>query len=353
MTLIKKSSTMKIIHFLFYFMYPVTSGCALLFNSSIYSQTANLTFERITTKDGLSHSTVSYIIQDKKGFMWFATFDGINRYDGYSFKIYRHIENDSSSLSDNGSFFLYEDNDGYIWVINNANAGLDKFDPETETFAHFRHNPEDSTSISSNVIFSINQDRSGNIWICTDNALNLIVNKRFNNKTVTCFKRFYNTTNTLPFTNTYENDNGKLLLFADYLYYFDRKNNKILKTDVVLTNSNIVSVTKDAEGYLWITSDLNGIIKLFYNKKTDRYERADPGKVNVTPNNRNYILIDNKDRIWIATESKGLFQYIGKEDRLINFINNKTDPISISDNTIYSLYIDRSGVLWIGTFSQG
>jgi ligand-binding sensor domain-containing protein len=132
-------------------------------SNALYAKVIHATFERISTKNGLSRSTINYIIQDKKGFMWFATYDGINKYDGYTFKIYRNIENDSTSLSHNGSVFLYEDNDGCIWVVNNGNAGLDKFDPETEKFTRYVHDPKDSTSISSNEVYSVLQDRSGNI----------------------------------------------------------------------------------------------------------------------------------------------------------------------------------------------
>jgi ligand-binding sensor domain-containing protein len=87
----------------------------LLINSYfIYCQTTNSFFERITTKEGLSQSTVNYIMQDKSGFMWFATYGGISRYDGYNFKVYRNIPKDINSLSDNGSSYLYLDKEGWI-----------------------------------------------------------------------------------------------------------------------------------------------------------------------------------------------------------------------------------------------
>jgi len=301
----------------------------------------------------LSQSTVNYIIQDKKGFMWFATFDGINKYDGYSIQTYRHIEHDKTSLSHNGSVVLFEDNDGYIWIVNNGNAGIDKFNPETDSFTRYTHDPENPRSISSNDVINVSEDKDGNIWLCTANAINLVVNKKTNGQSIAQFIRFYNTTNSIPFNMVYEDRHGNILIFADYLFHFDRKSQKIHQTSTQLVPSTITSVAEDRSGDLWIASTLDGIIRLVYNPRTNSYHRADPGKVNITPNNRNYILIDDKDRIWIATESKGLFQYIQKEDRLINYTNNEIDPKSISDNTIYSLYIDRTGILWIGTFSQG
>ena len=329
----------------------------LFFNSSVFSQMINSTFERIEKKDGLSQSTVNYIIQDKKGFMWFATYGGINKYDGYTFKTYSHDDNDSSSISDNGATYLFEDKDGFIWVTNNANEGLCKLDPETDKFIRYKHNPDDSTSISSNVVYFVMQDKSGNIWISTDNALNLVIENKIENKTFTSFKRFDISSVKGRFSRIYEDKNGKLLLFADYLYYFDRESNTIHKTNVLLNQTNavydVVSISEDKKGSIWLGTTEYGIIKLDYNKQNQSYERSAFNNRNIPKNNGNYVLIDGKENVWIGTRVKGLFQYNEKEDRLINFLNDKCDLNTISDNAISSLYIDRSGILWIGTYSQG
>jgi len=347
------NNNIKEINHLIKIIFVVAVYSLFFLNVTIYSQTTSATFERITIKNGLSQSTVNYIIQDKKGFMWFATYDGLNKYDGYNFKVYKKINDDSTSLSYNGAIYLYEDNEGYIWVVNNGNAGLNRFNPETEKFIRYVHNPDDPTSISSNEVHHVMQDRSGDIWICTSNALNLVVEKKVGDKKTISFKRFYFPSNTTPFSRAYEDRNGKLLLFADYLYYFDRESNKFRKTNTVLSTCPKISISEDQDGNLWLGTTENGIIKLVYDDKTKSYKRAALGKINVTPNNRNHVLIDNKNQIWITTESKGLFQYDKKENRLINFTNNQIDLNSISDNTTYSLFIDRSGILWIGTFSQG
>lgn len=332
--------------------FPISFYFSLFLSNTAYPQAQQEVFERITTKDGLSHSTVNRIIQDKKGFMWFATYGGICRYDGYTFKVYSHIADDKNSLSNSTSIFLYEDRDGYIWIVNQANEGLDKFDPANESFIHYKNDPKDTTSISSNDVYNVTQDKSGNIWLCTKNALNLVVNEKKGDKTFTLFKRFYNVS-TVSFSKAYEDRNGRLLLFADYLYYLDRKTNKIHRTIQLPDNPNIVYLCEDKSGNLWLGTSKNGIKKLVYNKQTQNYEYSKVDKINVTPNNRNCVFIDDQDRIWIGTDNKGLFLYDTKEDRLLNFLNDKTDLTSISDNTIYSLLVDRSGVLWIGTFSQG
>jgi len=329
----------------------LTSIYFLLLSNTSFCQNNKEVFERITTKDGLSQSTVNYIIQDKKGFMWFATYGGLNRYDGYTFKVYSNIPGDKNSLSNNGITFLFEDRDGYIWIVNGFNAGLDKFDPVNESFTNYKNDPNDSTSISSNEVHSVMQDKSGNIWICTKNALNLLVCEKKNGKICTSFRRFYNTFTNATFFRAYEDRNGRLLIFGDYLYDLDRKTNKFQKSIPLPGYAyGKLSIREDKSGNLWLGNLTNGLIKLVYNKKKQSYESVKSDILEVTTNS---ILIDYKERIWISTENKGLFLYDTKEKRLQNFLNDKTDETSISDNNVISLYVDRAGVLWIGTYTQG
>ena len=129
-------------------------------------------FKQITIEDGLSQSTVETIVQDKMGFMWFGTEDGLNRFDGYQFKIYKHDPDDPYSISNNNIWCLFVDRSGYLWA-GTYTGGLNRFDPKTGLFDRFLHNPSDSNSISSNKIRSITEDQQGNLCIGTrDGGLN-------------------------------------------------------------------------------------------------------------------------------------------------------------------------------------
>ncbi len=320
---------------------------------SVSAQTINPNFERITIKDGLTQSTGTYIIQDNKGFMWFATYNGINKYNGYTITTYKHSANDSTSLSHNGIVYLFEDNEGYIWVVNNGNTGLDRYNPETDNFTRYSFDPNDSTSISSNDIYHVTQDKSGNIWICANNALNLVVRKKDGNKTITHFKRFYLPSNISDITLAYEDRNGRLLLFSNYLIFFDRKTHIFHNTNIKLVESEMTSLSEDKSGNLFMGTLEDGTIKLSYNQNSNEYKRAALEEISICSSDRNYVIIDENEQIWIGTSTRGLYKYNKDKNKLINYVNDELNNRSISDNTIQSLYIDRTGILWIGTFSQG
>jgi ligand-binding sensor domain-containing protein len=130
-------------------------------------RTTDLRFAHLTTNDGLSQSTVTEILQDRRGFMWFGTRDGLNRYDGNAFVVYKHNPTDPQSLSSNFILDLMEDDQGYLWIATNY-GGLNRFDPATERFIHYRHDPNNSNSISGDSVESIARDSRGYLWIGTN-----------------------------------------------------------------------------------------------------------------------------------------------------------------------------------------
>ncbi len=316
-----------------------------------YSQAVSSTFDKVTIKDGLSQSTVNCIIQDKHGFMWFATYGGLNKYDGYSFTVYQNDENDSTSIGSNINEVLFEDSEGFIWIVNNGNGGLDKFDPESGIFYHYKHDPKDPASISSSTVNYVMQDKSGNIWVCTNNALNLAVHEKGNRGAKTTFKRFMSPSGN-NFVRAYEDSKGNLLLFSKNLYYFDRQTNTFTAS-IQLPNERIISFCEDKKQNIFVSTQTAGVFKLEWDNNSSRYKLGDNAKINPAPKNRCCVTIDNFGMLWIGTETKGLFRFNPETEQMVNFVPDKLDPRSLSDGNIYSLRVDRSGVLWIGTYSQG
>ena len=129
---------------------------------------ADLKFTHLTTKDGLSQGYVVDILQDRRGFMWFATRDGLNRYDGYTFVVYKHDPNDPGSLSSSFIQDLMEDDHGYLWVA--TNNGVNRFDPTTERCTRYLHDPNDPGTLGGASVKSVAQDRHGHLWFGTEDG---------------------------------------------------------------------------------------------------------------------------------------------------------------------------------------
>src|ERR1700744_1004864 len=133
------------------------------------AQPDNLSFVHLGTAQGLSHSNVICTIQDSRGFMWFGTREGLDRYDGYTFIVYKNKAGDDNSLANNLVQGIVEDAQGYLW-IGTWGGGVDRFDRRTEQWVHFKHNPADPHSLASNVVLCLLLDSQGHLWVGTDDG---------------------------------------------------------------------------------------------------------------------------------------------------------------------------------------
>ncbi len=163
------AAKMKITHKTVGFLIAVLLLIQILSLPLLHAQTQNVRFDHLSIDDGLSNNEVMCFLQDRRGFMWIGTQDGLNKYDGYKFTVYKHDPLDSTSISDNYIRSIVETNDGFLW-IGTENGGLNKFDPTTKTFTHFRHEPDNLNSLSLNNVRTVfeDPDLSSNIlWIGT------------------------------------------------------------------------------------------------------------------------------------------------------------------------------------------
>ena len=126
-------------------------------------------FGRLSVEQGLSHSTVTSILQDRYGFMWFGARDGLNRYDGHRFAIFRHDPENPDTLSDSLITTLYEDADGTLW-IGTERGGLNRYERGAGRFVRYRHDPTDPSSLASDTVRAIHEDRAGTLWIGTESG---------------------------------------------------------------------------------------------------------------------------------------------------------------------------------------
>jgi len=140
-------------------------------SSFVFSQKQNLKFNHLDISDGLSQNNVMCLMEGSRGFMWFGTRDGLNKYDGYKFTVYKNDAKDSNSISNNFITGIVEDASGRSTWITTRGGGLNHYDKEKDRFIHYKNNPKDPNSISSDLLSSLNRDSEGNLWICTEKGL--------------------------------------------------------------------------------------------------------------------------------------------------------------------------------------
>lgn len=325
----------------------------ILFLLNLKGQSLTLTSESLTISDGLSNNVIYSIIQDKLGFIWIATQDGLNRFDGYNFKVYKNQPYKQNVLSGNWVHCLLEDEKGNLWIGSNS-QGVFYFDREKNKFINYTHNVNDENSLSNNRIWDIFQDSKNNIWIGTTNGLNKFLPSEKK------FKRYYNTNkledyavNTIAELNngdlllgTWGDGIHKLILNKDKIIEITEFNN-ILNTEL---SKRIKKLIKDDSNNLWIGTH-SGLYKISLNN----YEIFE--KVKLKDEKENLInpfiisLCESKDKniIWIGTNMHGIFKY-DKVNKDLKQINKDNDNKSITnDQWISSLFEDESGILWVGT----
>ena len=317
-------------------------------------QTNNMTFASLSVKDGLSQGTVNTIYQDRQGFMWFGTNDGLNRYDGYEFRIFKHIKGDSASISNNIVNCILEDSIGNLWV--GTLDGLSCYDTHTESFKTYKHIPGDEKSLSNNYVKSLFVDEDDVLWIGTDMFLN-----RFDRNTET-FEQ-YDFDGILANTRIFDihkdayNDmwlatrNAGLIRFDhktfQYVQYrYDYKDEHSISSD------HVYAIYEDSAGRLWIGTWEHGVN--FYDREQDCFDRI-PVKKDGTGLNNNQIrcIAENEDGLlWIGT-FEGLNIYDPETKTFQYCLRHNNMPGTLSYNTVNYIFRDRVGSMWLGTHGGG
>jgi ligand-binding sensor domain-containing protein/signal transduction histidine kinase/DNA-binding response OmpR family regulator len=280
----------------------------VIFSASLNAQDTDYKFRKLSTTNGLSQSTVIAIHQDALGHMWFGTRDGLNKYDGTNFTIFKNNPSDSLSISNNDILAIEEDASGNIWV--GTYNGLNCYNPKTNTFQSFFH-ANNSYSLNNNTVWCIKEIKD-EIWVGTANGLSI-----FNKKT----KKF--------------------------ISVFANKNNP-----ESLPDNFILKILESKSGAIWIGTS-NGLCKLtkrhgnqFSFKNYTFFDESHKKAHNLYVQD---MLEDASNTIWIATKTSGLYTYQPKTDALVSYINKKNHPGF--DTDIRAISIDKTGRLWLGTYN--
>lgn len=319
-------------------------------------------FDRLTIDQGLSQNSAHSIVQDKYGFVWIGTTDGLNRYDGQKIVTYHREINNPQTLPNNFISKIFSDREGRLWI--GTLKGLSYFDHASETFKSFL---KDAENKDIGRIWSIFEDRKGNLWIGTDgNGLKLFdrgqqkfVSYALENKSEIFKKGNIRNINEDKDGNLYiaAFDNG-LLIINDLLDSFD-----LLEHDEAnpasLSANTVTSTCFAKDGTIWVGTYGGGLNRLDNrNRSFLHYRHNDNVPNSLGSDFINAVYISSTEELWIATEKGGLNLLSSWKNQSLNlnflsFKKNVANPLAITVDELYSLYEDISGVLWVGTINGG
>jgi len=323
-----------------------------------FAQIRDMKFEHLTIKDGLSHNAVGAIAMDDIGFMWFGTFDGLNKFDGYDFKIYKHNPKDPKSIGANRVAALWLDSKRRLWV-GTRGGGLNLYRREVDGFKMYKNNGKnlDNTQPSSNDIRAICEDVKGNLWLATSLGLNY-----FEPET----ERFIHFINEPGSEGTLNSNNVSALLVDNkrniWVGTFGHGVNILApesrKFEYIIFNPVkdylVTKLFQDSDGDVWVATEFGGAYCINPETKNVIHYDANPA----VPNSLNHsvvrdIIQDSKGNIWLATDGGGLNILDKKTGTMQYFSYDEANRTSLSNPAAYSLFRDNEGIYWIGTVRGG
>ncbi len=339
----------------------ITGMLIFLFHFSVKGQLNQYRFSRIDISQGLSNNEVNCIFRDETGFIWFGTRSGLDCYDGYSFKIFKHDLRDSNSITDEEIDQIFQGPDHKLWI--NTKSGLVTYDLLTEKFDHHPQTFLKNIGIPDNALLDLRKDKSGNFWFLgagtglykylpeTGKAIHFLSNVGDDASAASTIV-----------TGFALSDSGFIWSVTNtgFLMKTDASTGQVIAaTDALQQMTSGASVSYslyfDVDGDLWVYSPgkPNGVYyydvlrqKLAHFSKTNSVCRLNNDFVRI-------VVQDDEGRIWLATDHGGI-NVIDKKDFSVKYLlNYEGDNYSLAQNSVNSMYKDKSGIIWVGTFKKG
>lgn len=307
----------------------------------------NINFQSLTIDNDLSQSLVEYIYQDSNGYIWVGTNDGLNRYNGKEFKVYKNIKNDENSISNNMISSIVEDNDKNLWI--GTDGGLNKMNLNTGNITRYLVSDEDKL-YSNTVVDELMIDSMGRLWVCTINGLNLYDSE--NDKFVKVAEEYLENKGLQDITEDHE---GNIWIATrEGLFKYNPEMNTVKAfyhdedDENTISENNIFSLYYSKKE-LWIGTKIGGLnIMDLEDYSIKKYTHDAKNPKSIPSNLIRDIVRDKNGDIWLATD-QGLAIFDESDETFYTYTSN-TNKHSICDNNVINLYEDRLGVMWIGTF---
>ncbi|WP_342085499.1 hybrid sensor histidine kinase/response regulator transcription factor [Dyadobacter sp. OTU695] len=315
----------------------------------VVAQTEPPRFTAVTSMDGLSSNTVTAILKDRHGLLWFATDDGLNKFDGTGFTVYRHEKKDSSSLKSNDVSAIFEDRAGRIWV-GTIIGGLHLYDRRKDSFVRVK---------TFHSINSICEDSQGKIWSGTTQGLMIIDPLTLAIKTFTSIPGTPAQVAGKHVHRVFRDRHQQMWVgTSDGLFRFQDKQNRFVPIDYRGSESYpegsefVTAITEDSSGSMWIGTQ-HGLFVLSAAGKQIRHFRYQPGNSHSISNNMIFaIAAQSRDEVWVGTDG-GLNIIDTRSGRITRHAPDPRMPFSITNKSIRSLLNDPAGIIWMGTYKGG
>jgi ligand-binding sensor domain-containing protein/signal transduction histidine kinase len=318
----------------------------------------DLRFTHLTTRDGLSQGYVTAILQDRRGFMWLATRDGLNRYDGNTFVVYKHDPTDPETLSSNFIQDLLEDDRGGLWIA--TNNGANRFDPRTERVTRYLHDSRNLNTLAGSYVTTIARDEGGQIWFGMQEA-----GLEHLDPATGRFTHYRNDNDghfVGAITQVIAGRHADIWLTSDRgLFHLDPQTGRITRPAGTPDRLSADSVYEGESGDVWllVQSPIVGLVK--YETQSGRFlefplATTSGSALASTINGGSLggkLVPDGQNGFWVPS-NQGLFYFDRQTERFaFRFRHDESDRDSLDTNAIMSVYRDRGGVLWVGTENAG
>ena len=328
-----------------------------------HAQYSNLKFENFDTSKGLSSSTCVDIFQDHEGFLWFGTIDGLNKYDGYDFEIYRNILDDPNSISNNRITVITEDSQGRLWI--GTSNGLNVFDRNTEKFhkVNLYQKKKEGANFREEINALLYHKIDNTLWVATKNgvtklSLNDTENSSYDNLKFTNYSLNSKDSHSIDnndVTSVIEDKKGTIWLATkgNHLHQYNSKTNNFKRFPIDFKGSQYLNhlpkeILIDRDGDFWIGNDISSLF--LFNVKTGNFK-------NVSPLNKSVPIFDlyqdKKGVVWASTDGDGIFLLDKNKGLLQHLEHNPFNPFSLSNNQPSQVLEDNNGIYWIATYNTG
>lgn len=289
-------------------------------------------------------------MQDRQGFLWIGTEDGLNRFDGYTFKVYKSRPFDSTSLSHNTVLALLCDSRGLLWV-GTVGGGVSRYDPATDTFTQFLSEPSNPSTLDHNNVNSLYEDRKGRIWVTTSTGLNQY------DPSTGRFTRFHHPVATILFSMAEDQDGYLWIGSNNGLLRFDPTTERMElflhnpKDPHSLPHNYVFVVQRDRRGVLWLGTR-GGLVA--FSPRTREFTRVSLLSSRPTVHYPVGAIHEGRSgRLWIGTRDGGLFLLDSSRAVVHQYRNDPKDPTSLANDRVSALCEDATEVLWVGLQNGG